>query len=113
MWAGVQKVSRPMVSCHEMSHMMPRVMHEVAKASRKPGQKGGVPGRAFVTREGEANVAGSEMTCMNDSSSPEQTSESVFAPLEAPAEPKATVRVNRLDARLRNRPWAALLPATS
>src|ERR1700733_1117195 len=45
MWAGVQKVSRPMVSCHEMSHIMPMVMQEAAKASSREGQNaGGLPG---------------------------------------------------------------------
>src|SRR4051794_40540412 len=39
MCAGVQKVSRPIVMCHEMSHMIPMVRLVEARLSRKPGQK--------------------------------------------------------------------------
>src|SRR5262245_8307231 len=38
-WAGVQKVSRPMVSCQEMSQTMPMAMLVSAAAMRKLGQE--------------------------------------------------------------------------
>src|SRR6266545_7044118 len=38
MCAGVQNVSRPMVSCHEMSHTMPTRMHIAANTTAAQGQ---------------------------------------------------------------------------
>ena len=45
MWAGVQKVSRPMVSCQEMSHMMP-----TRDARRGEGKKQSRPKRRRAAR---------------------------------------------------------------
>ena len=39
MWAGVQNVSRPMLSCHEISQVTPMAMLVRAKAMRKLVQK--------------------------------------------------------------------------
>jgi hypothetical protein len=58
MWAGVQKVSRPMVSCQEMSHMMPTVMQVAAKAMTSEGQNAG-------TLPGDCVGAGMEVTGPN------------------------------------------------
>ena len=49
MCAGVQNVSRPIVVCQEMSHMMPAVMQVMATASSRPGHKAGTLARESAT----------------------------------------------------------------
>src|SRR6185437_13826792 len=41
MWAGVQNVSRPIVLCHEMSHITPTITH--SDASSTTGRYHGTP----------------------------------------------------------------------
>ena len=64
MCAGVQKVSRPMVSCQEMSHMMPTVMQEAASARTKAGQNAGTLPACCVAGGLEVSGSDSEIPCM-------------------------------------------------
>ena len=63
MCAGVQNVSRPIVMCHEMSQISPRMMLVAANTVATSGQ-GSDSARASARADGGASAAGMERASM-------------------------------------------------